>query len=148
MVAFENPGPTITEKDLARLEQVVARPLPDTYRRFLLVNNGGIPCQNVVVEIEGLVGTPTDLQVLFGINRLIESSDLFWNIQVMSDRLAGKALLPIGCDSTGCLFCLSLSDDHYGVILFWDWNFGDLEGKLYPVARDFTAFLNKLRSVD
>jgi len=143
---FENQGPKIVENDLTRLEQVIGGPLPNDYRQFLLTYNGGVPIQFSVVDVEGLKGTPTDVHVLFGIKRSIESDELFWNVEVFSERLRGKHLLPIGCDSGGCLFCLSLAENNFGTILYFDWDFENLQGNIYPVAHDFTSFLNKLRN--
>lgn len=148
MVVFESHGPRIVEDDVIRLEQVVGGPLPADYRQFLLTNNGGMPTPFSAIDVEACKDTPTDVQVLFGIKRSIESSELFWNLEIFGERLRGKHLLPIGCDSAGCLFCLSLAQSNYGTIVYFDWDFKNLKGNIYRVAQDFTSFLNKLREFE
>lgn len=113
---MQSPGRAVNERDVAELERLVGRRLPDDYRRFLLANNGGMPVpdafpiQGFQEEEEG------EIQVFFGIEREVESSDLAWNFKTFKGRVPSN-LLPIACNSGGDLICLSLEDD---AVFFWD----------------------------
>lgn len=145
MIPVDNPGPPITERDLARLETFIGIPLTASYRRFLLANNGGTPV-SVCVDVPGFGAT--DVQVFFGIRRAIESSCIEWNIDTLKERLDAW-LVPIACDSGGNVFCLSLRAGEEGAVIYCDLEsvYGDY-GKappMYPVAADFDEFLGSLR---
>lgn len=140
MVRIEEPGKHLSAAELDAFEKQARLQLPHEYRAFLLETNGGIPDPDIV-EVHGAPGSPTDVQVLFGIARRVDSSDLLWNREEFSDRLEAR-LLPIACDSGGNLFCLSLSGNDSGSVLYVD-----LEQSApveYRVAETFGEFLAQL----
>lgn len=146
MAEIKNPGNPVTEEHLANLERELGARLPMQYRQFLLKFNGGRPSPDVV-DIEGLEGGETDVQVFFGIGRPIESSNLIWNKKWTSDRIPGR-MLPVACDSGGSLFCLSLAGADFGKVIYVDLQFvGEPTQKVtfYMVAENFDAFLGKIR---
>ncbi|MGK3970046.1 SMI1/KNR4 family protein [Sorangium sp. So ce118] len=147
MTIIENHGPSISDADVSKLEQRLGAALPEQYRQFLLEFNGGSPTPDTV-DIEGLPGTSTDVQIFFGIGRSVESSDLDWNLTTLAERLE-EGLLPIAADSGGNVFCLALRGRRRGNILYCDLQsvFSDLEAtpELFPVASNFDAFLTKIR---
>ncbi|XXT19203.1 SMI1/KNR4 family protein [Sorangium sp. So ce429] len=147
MTIIKNHGPSISDADISKLEQRLGAVLPEQYRQFLLEFNGGSPTPDTV-DVEGLLGTSTDVQIFFGIGRSVESSDLDWNLTTLAERLE-EGLLPIAADSGGNVFCLALRGRRRGNILYCDLQsvFGDLEAtpELFPVASNFDAFLTKIR---
>src|SRR5882762_5438868 len=104
---IEDVGPKIETRDITALEAELGAVLPDSYREFLLLYNGGVPTPGTV-DVSGLRGTPTDVQEFFGIATSLESSDLSWNLSLLSERCVGFRALPIACDSGGNLFCLKI----------------------------------------
>lgn len=133
-------GSTSSES-LEALEEQLGAHLPETYRRFLREHNGGQPTPDVV-DVDGLPGSPTDIQVFFGIGCTVESSEIEWNRRTFSGRIPSR-MLPIACDSGGGLFCLSLSGQDSGSVIYVD-----AQGPMsieYPVATDFDAFLRKIQ---
>ena len=143
MTTIKNPGRPATEAEIATLEGRVGFGLPAPFRAFLLKSDGGRPWPNVV-DIDGF-GT-TDVQVIFGFGREVESSRLDWNLDTFRERLRG-GLVPIGCDSAGNLFVLSRGDA--GAVLYLDLEavYGDFESAApeHLVAADFDEFLRRLR---
>jgi hypothetical protein len=115
-----------------------------SYREFLLTYNGGRPWPDVV-NVDGAPGTPTDLQLFFGIDAAIGSSDLVWNRDTFAERLSGR-MLPIACDSGGNLFCLSLSGDDAGAVFYVDLEHA--ASAYYLVAKDFPSLLEKFRELE
>lgn len=103
MIQIASRGQPTDELEVAALEGELGAKLPSDYRQFLIEKNGGKPVPNVV-DVEGLPGSPTDVQVFFGIGRNTQSSELNWNLALVADRCPGRQLLPIACDSWGRAF--------------------------------------------
>jgi hypothetical protein len=147
MVNIKDHGPELSESDISDLEKRLSAMLPKDYRRFLLEFNGGRPVPDIV-DIDGLPGSEADVQAFFGIDDPVESYNIDWNLKTLAGRLEA-GLLPIGCDSGGNVFCISLRKRDRGAVLYCDLQsvFADLEAKpdVYPVASDFETFLSGLR---
>ncbi len=143
-------GPQLTEKQISELETMLNSPLPRDYRTFLTRSNGGRPTPDTI-DIPGLPESPSDVKVLFGIDRAIESERLDWNLSTLSERLEPR-VLPIARDSGGSVYCLSLRAKDYGAISYCDLQsvFADYEASPqdYPVAPNFESFLSRLRTFE
>jgi cell wall assembly regulator SMI1 len=139
---IENVGPKIEARDIAALEAELGADLPDSYREFLLLYNGGAPTPDTV-DVSGAPGTPTDVQVFFGIARPVESSDVSWNLSLLSERCVGFRALPIACDSGGNLFCLKIERGVATEVIYCDLD--DPDCVSYAVAPSFEEFIAKLR---
>ena len=141
MIEINDQGRQVNEAEVALLEQDFGKKIPENYRKFLLLKNGGLPSPDTV-DVAGLPGSPTDVQVFFGIGRRVHSSDISWNLRLVHDRFPELKILPIACDSGGNLFCLrALKNEDFDI------QYCDMEdnGRLYLVASDFEEFLNKIR---
>lgn len=149
MIELRKVGPPLTEEILAHFEKELGVSLPDPYRRFLLRNNGGRPPRDKdTVDVEGLPGSPTSVQVFFRIGGEIESSDLMWNRETLNEHIPTDRLA-IACDSGGGVFCILLHGAERGAVFFCDLHpvYGSPEvyPGFYPVAPDFDSFLKKIR---
>lgn len=152
MVRIRDAGRNISEVEVIALEQRVGHRLPEPYRRFLLQHNGGRPTLDKdTVDIEHLPGSPTDVQVFFGVDDPIESCTIDWNLTTFRDRISDQ-LLPIACDSFGNRFCISLSGSDQGSVVYCHFSptFGPHVGTAiyYRVAPDFDSFLERIRSFE
>lgn len=145
---IERPGRRIGDAEIDRLEQQLALRLPPSYRRFLLTFNGGSPVPGTV-EIPGHPGSPTDVQVFFGIDRPVASSGIEWNCEVFRGRLRGR-YLPIARGSLGNVFCLTCGGPRDGAVDYYDMQsvVGDYAAipKAYAVAASFDDLLQSLRA--
>ena len=139
---IENPGPNLNLRDVAAFEARVGIDLPDAYRKFLLLYNGGTPTPDNV-DVPSAPGTPTDIQVFFGIGRPIESSDLSWNLSLVVERCPTLCALPIACDSGGGLFCLKIENGTAMAVIYCDLDAPDCVS--YAVAPNFEMFVSRLR---
>lgn len=139
---IDNAGPPIDIDDIAELEAELGAVLPDSYRKFLLQHNGGAPTPDTI-DVPGATGSPTDVQVFFGIGRSVESSDLAWNIALVGERCSGLHLLPIACDSGGNLFCLKLEHGAATKVIYCDLD--DPNCASFEVAASFDEFVARLR---
>jgi len=143
MIAIANPGPQIDGGRVVEIETAIGGKLPASYRDFLLRRNGGRP-QPDIIDIDGLPGGSTDIQIFFGVGRSVETSNLSWNIAFIRKRLPERPLLPIACDSGGNIFCLDIVGEFSGRVVYCDLSGVDVIS--YEVASTFEAFLEKIRT--
>ena len=144
MRAIGDAGPAIDGSDIVLVEGEIGEVLPPDYRAFLLRYNGGLPTPDIV-DIPKLPGSPTDVQVLFGVRRSVESSNIAWNWHAYGERIP-RGCLPIACDSGGNLFCMSIVASDKGAISYVDQSASPWRS--YRVADSFTDFLDALRDFD
>jgi hypothetical protein len=153
MIRIERAGRTLSEAEVVALELRIGCRLPESYRCFLLENNGGVPTPDMdTIDIEHLLGSPTDVGEFFGIDRPVTSSTIDWNLSTFEGRISNQ-MLPIACDSGGNLFCISLNERDYGSVVYCDFNPGfgyhvSNSAIYYPVAPDFDSFLERIRSFE
>lgn len=142
MIHIETTDRPLSMPDLGRVEEVMGRPLPEQYCAFLLRTNGGRPKPDTI-DIEGAHFRGTDVQVLYGIDTEITSSDIFWKLDIFEGCIQNH-LLPIACDSFGQQFMLILAEEDYGHVLYFD--SAEIPPRPYHIANDFDEFLSKLRA--
>ncbi len=141
----EHRGRSISESELNKITAEIGIELPFDYKAFLLKYNGGSPEPDAIPikNHDEEVGT---LQLFFGIDREIESSNLNWIYNEMKDRVP-DSYLPIACSDTGDMFLLVLSKDLYGSVVFWD-AMGETSkdnlDNIYKVSDDFIQLLELL----
>jgi hypothetical protein len=140
---IEDAGPKIRIEDVDALEKEIHARLASEYRQFLLEYNGGAPSPETV-DVPGAPGTPTDVQVFFGIGRSLDSSNLSWNVSLVADRCPGLPVLPIACDSGGNLFCLRIERGVAERVVYCDLE--SRECVIYAVAQSFGELIRRLRS--
>lgn len=144
--------PALTLAFVEDLEQQCSCMLPDDYREFLLSNNGGFPTPDCVTFEEAGRKTASDVFCFFALNDERPCFSMNWNLKTYSDRLPENTL-PIGRDSSGNLWLMSLRKDDFGSVYFWDHGsfntFDETDLKNWPkVASSFQEFLGGLRSYD
>jgi SMI1 / KNR4 family (SUKH-1) len=137
---IEDPGPPITPVQLEAFERVIKSVLPASLRELLLQYNGGYPRPNTF-EVREHEERLFDIQVFYGISRLVESSNLEWNYREFSD-IFGKDRMAFACTDTDDQLLLDLND---GTIWFWDFAEADPERRLYHIANSHRDFLSALR---
>jgi hypothetical protein len=140
-VKIQNPGRRLSNEEVQLFERRLGLGLPGSYRTFLLEYNGGQPCPDCV-DIPGLEGSPTDIQLFFGIDREVVSSNLDWNLETYPE-LPLRGLLPIACDSGGGLFCVRFAGSETGQIEFV--NAPSECNASYLVSPDLGQFLSAIR---
>jgi len=142
---IDNQGKLISESELSDISSEIKLKFPVEYEIFLLKYNGGSPVPDEIL-IKGHKEEVGTVQIFFGIDRKIKSSDLKWNYDEYRDRIP-NFFLPIACSDTNDLICLVLSESQYGSVVFWDAmdeNGKDSLDNIYEVADSFTHFLELL----
>ncbi|CAG0934633.1 hypothetical protein TFLX_03603 [Thermoflexales bacterium] len=144
-----DPGSPLSEADIAAAEQRIGRPIPSSYRSFLLLYNGGSPQQPVSYRIKSLTTNSVQeatVDRFLGINAQDFSDiEVFWKIY--HDRIPPN-FFPIARDPGGNLVCIASSGEDQGKIYFWDHEEETEEGEtpnyknVYLIADSFNDFLN------
>jgi hypothetical protein len=141
IVIIQEEGRRLAESEVVAFEEELGTTLPEGYRQFLLEHNGGRP-EPDVIDIEGLPGGSAEIQEFFGFGCSIESSNLDWNRAMFRTQFQ-EDLLPIACDSGGCIYCISIRGTRCGSIVYCD--FVESKVTYYSVAPSFETMLKKLR---
>jgi cell wall assembly regulator SMI1 len=140
--------PPAEEGRVSVLEAKLGRRLPDEYREFLLLYNGGRPVPSAF-QFAANKGSDTDSLVNWFLSLHDgEVSNLEKVARLMNGRIPSETL-PIARDPFGNLILLGLHGDVRGKIYFWDherepddqpdWSNIDL------IADDFDRFMRGLR---
>jgi hypothetical protein len=140
-------GPVSPQKIVA-LERRLGVKLPEDYKQFLCLTNGGIPepdCFNVPDRGDALV------DYLYGIREERTHGDLEWEQKQASlwDPLPA-GFVAIGHDPGGSMLLLATLGEDAGQVFFWDrsglWLREDGHNT-FSVAASFTAFIESLREL-
>ena len=145
-------APTITEDALRTFEQEHSFQLPTDYRDFLLSSNGAFPSPNCVRFEEAGRTTASDVFCFFAIGDERAGLSMDWHYVTYSGRIP-KNTIPIGRDSGGNLWLLSLRSADGGSIFFWDHgsygSFDETDLSNWPkVAPSFQEFREMLTAYD
>jgi len=130
--------PRATELDIARFEKKNDLTLPDSYRRFLLEQNGGRPA-NGEFAVPGWGVTVIDF--FFGIGSR-DSYDLQKHFDRLDDPRSSE-LLPIASDPGGWIVYLGVRGPHRGAVFFWDHK--TPASTPVSIGDDFDAFAASLK---
>jgi hypothetical protein len=152
-VRIDRAFATTSHEEIAQFENRRGVILPDEYKRFLLMYNGGRPKPNAF-DVPEWPHENSGLQRFFGIHPG-KDYDLEHEWEGYADRVPGE-LMPIACDSFGNLICLGIKGGRRGKIYFWDHE-DELDengrsrqdyGNVYLVANSLGEFLDKLKELE
>lgn len=149
-VVLDEPGPPVTEGDVAAFEALLGRALPADYRAFLLAHNGGFPVVTTGTEEDGeefmvswILELHPDAMDEPYTSRLCtparREADYHWGLP--DDALVFAE------DLGGNLYTLSLDDAEHPVRFIDHEDDGPFDSHRV-LAHGFTAFLQLIRSVD
>lgn len=130
-------------KEIELFEDANDVSLPVDYKEFLFESNGGRPIKNI------LKVPSTDVHWIYGMHDIESWASLFSAIDIFKGRMPSW-YMPIGCDSGGNQFIMSLYHENYGVIAFWEKEGENVEGgdqyfdNMILVADSFSDFLKLL----
>lgn len=137
-----------TEEEIAILEQRLSCHLPDDYRRFLLVENGGKPDLPVGYYRDNDQVKDFSIRYFLALSSEPSNYTLQHALNVYSRRIPAR-YIPIACDSFGNLMLIAVREPDIGMIAFWDHEqeFDDeIEDApcVHSVAKSFTSFVDTL----
>jgi len=145
---LEEEFPSISQKDILKLEATIKSKIPDDYKEFLLQHNGGRPQKYYFSFKLNSKVTKGYLDWFLGIHKKM-NENIYQYIKMYKNRIPSD-LIPIGHDPGGNLICLKIKGDNVGSIYFWDHENEVEEGEkpnynnLSLVSKSFSEFLTKL----
>jgi SMI1 / KNR4 family (SUKH-1) len=148
-IEFKEHQPPVPAANVAAVEQGLAElghRLPDSYREFLAMHDGGPPVQDRFVFREREGGRQRDRIAYFLGVAPSPDGDLLETAQALHGR-APSGLLPIAGDPYGNFLLLDTRDTEDGAVWFWDHERETdhpHESDLSHVASHFTTFLDGL----
>lgn len=138
-----NPYGRINSADIVEFEETNEVSLPNDYKDFLLKCNGGRPNPNLLQDHD------TDVQWLFSMVEKPSWASFFHALDVYEGRIPAW-YIPIGTDSGGNLYIMSLYEENKGVVALWlheyeaKENETDYFDNLTHVADSFAEFTDLL----
>lgn len=117
--------------------------IPNDYRNFLIKFNGGKPLKSVYND-------NYSVNWFFGFHNGPDWSTIYHAIDLYQNRIPSW-YFPIANDPFGNLFLMSLYEENYGIIAFWDHeNECDGDSAQYfenmsLIANSFTEFITNLK---
>lgn len=144
-VKISNQGAPVSLEQIEQFERRNGIVLPDSYKTFLLCNNGGEPMPDRLL-VPGWYGQSTAVNHFFGLGG--DSSDDLETMLPNVEDYVPKGYVPIVDDPGGNLFCLHTGNSQHGAIYFWDHEelHGDDPRNLRKVAGSIDELLDKLLS--
>lgn len=136
----------LKEEDLKHLESTLGVKLPQDYRAFMMIHNGGKPTVGVFNFAERGAQTSASVRRFF----TLDDSHKFYSLNKHISIYHGRhppGMVPVACDSFGNLILLDCADEHYGSVFFWDHENEDPSGSrrnLSLISRSFDEFLSLL----
>jgi hypothetical protein len=147
-IAIKTPGSKIDALAIENVEREFSRRLPDDYKQFLLEFNGGKPETN---EFDvPATKTGSGVNFVYGILATGRDGDLVHEQRLLKDRLP-SGVIAIADAEGGNRVCLSLRNEDFGTVFFWDHELESEEDKaagLAQVAVSFDGFFAQLRKFD
>lgn len=146
-IEFKSANPPIDKGILEAFQCGWGGTLPQSYSDFLLQNNGGRPVKSVFPIVGFREGSFGSIQVFFGLNTVVKTSDLNWRIKNRIPPFPA-GLLEIACTDGSDLVCIDTKSEKVPVY-FLDhrpsWGNGIWKPEaLYFIASSFSEFLAKL----
>lgn len=139
----KNPFGGLILNDLTDFEEVNSIKLPDDYRDFIINFNGGQPVRTELIKPK------TDVNWLYCFVEEPDWASFFYTIDLFQGRIP-LSYIPIGRDSAGNQFIMSVADHNKGVTALWLHEAEDPEdGTQYYdnvlwVANSFAEFVDNL----
>jgi cell wall assembly regulator SMI1 len=138
---YHEPQPPASPAAVDRLEQRIGRALPPPYRNHLLQQDGGRMDNN-----------DRYVHTVFSVCAVKPIASIFSRLDTFAGRVPAW-LLPVARDEGGNLFALSLRDDDYGTVWFWDHEYEADEGEdptednITQVGENWDRFIQSLNPV-
>jgi SMI1 / KNR4 family (SUKH-1) len=121
-----------TERKIAAADNALGLPIPETYRSFLAVTDGGQPIQSHFSEMVGV-------QEFLGLDDLIKYNSM------LQGRIPAE-MLPIATAEGGNLILMAASRDQEAAVYFWDHEREEADSPILKLASSFDDFVSRLSS--
>lgn len=145
---IKNSHASINEEDILKLEKSTGITLPKDYKKFLLLNNGGVPSPFNIKTRDGKI--ESSIKKFLPLANIKEDNLLE---EIKGITLAGqipKEVIPIAIDPADNRIVLGTKGDKNNKVFYWAWD-EEKENHKKPsykymriIADSFEEFLNKI----
>jgi hypothetical protein len=150
-IKFEKSFKSINKQDIKDFEMRCNISIPDDYKTFLLLNNGGkTDRRRFITRDNNKKGTITSSIMMFfplsqETEHNLEKMYFFYN----RGAIVPYNFLPIGIDPAGSLICLSIEGGDAGYVYHCDLDYFEEDNELKEefirlIAKSFDDFVNSL----
>ncbi|MDM5186317.1 SMI1/KNR4 family protein [Bacillus sp. DX4.1] len=150
VINFEYSFKSINEQDMKDFEMKCNIALPDDYKNFLLLNNGGKTDRRRFTICDNKGATITSSIMLF-FPLFQETENNLEKMYFLYNRgnIVPNNFFPIGIDPVGSLICLSIEEKDAGYVYFCDLDYFEEDNELKEeciilMAKKFGDFVNTL----
>ncbi|MEK9150013.1 MAG: SMI1/KNR4 family protein [Candidatus Desantisbacteria bacterium] len=162
-VKIEGAEKSLTVEELQKVEEVIGVTLPEEYKHFLMMHNGGQPepSEFEILWKKEMIGepwwrlNPGEEELMVGeVDWFLsicddDESDLLENFEDFKGRIPDDTIA-IGYDQGGNYILLGITGTNRGKVFFWMLDFEEREGEIANgsnvgfVANSFNEFLDSL----
>ncbi|MBP3041173.1 SMI1/KNR4 family protein [Bacillaceae bacterium Marseille-Q3522] len=144
-IYFEYSYKPLISEDIKLFENEYGIKLPDDYKKFLLLNNGGKPVKRRFKTADGTI--TTSIMLFFPLSDETESNLRSLYNKYKLRKIVPSNLMPIGIDPADSLICLEIGENDK--VYFCDMDYFEEDNELKEeyiklVSENFLTFLNSL----
>lgn len=142
---FEYSYKPLVSEDIKSFENEYGIKLPDDYKKFLLLNNGGKPVKRRFKTSDGTI--TTSIMLFLPISEQTELNLKNFYNKYNLGKIVPSNLMPIGIDPADSLICLEIGGNDK--VYFCDMDYFEEDDELKDeyiklISENFLAFLNNL----
>lgn len=142
---FEFSFKRLVRQDIEAFENEYGVNLPENYKKFLLLNNGGKPVKRRFKTADGTI--TSSVMLFLPISKETDSNLESFYEKYCTNKIVPSNLIPIGVDPADSLICLTISEQDK--VYFCDMDYFEEDNELKDeyvnlISEDFTSFLNNL----
>jgi len=135
----------LVSQDLEAFENEYDINLPEDYKEFLLLNNGGKPSKRRFMTADGSI--TSSVMLFLPISKGTDSNLGSFYDKYCRSKIVPSNLIPIGVDPADSLICLTISEQDK--VYFCDMDYFEEDNELKDeyvklISEKFTFFLNSL----
>jgi len=145
---FEFTFKPLVSQDIEAFENAYGVNIPENYKKFLLLHNGGKPVKRRFKTADGTI--TSSVMLFLPLSKETDANLERFYEKYCTNKIVPPDLIPIGVDPAESLICLSISEQDK--VYFCDMDYFEEDNELKDdyvklISENFTIFLNNLYEV-
>lgn len=142
---FEFSFKSLASQDIEAFENEYSVNIPENYKKFLLLNNGGKPVKRRFKTADGTI--TSSVMLFLPLSKETDSNLESFYEKYCTNKIVPSNLIPIGVDPADSLICLTIGEQDK--VYFCDMDYFEEDNELKDdyvklISENFTLFLNNL----
>ena len=149
-INFEYSFPAVNEKNICDFEKKYNITIPDEYKKFLLLYNGGkADRRRFTIRDDKGATTTSSIMMFFPLSQETEHNLEEMYLHYNRGNIVPENFLPIGIDPADSLICLSIKGKDRGYVYFCDLDYFEEDNELKEeyiirMEQSFNSLVNNL----